>query len=102
MRWLLALSTLAIPTLAAADTLTVGSGVGSCATAFLPANRGVTRAWILGFWSGMNWEHSAQVGSSTDNNGIVAEVEQSCGKAPSFKLVIAVNYVYNEMAKAGR
>lgn len=85
-----------------ADVTVVGIGSASCATAFLPGNIYQTRAWIYGFWSARNWSKDANVGSTTDANGIVGEVENSCKKSPSTSLMVAVNFVFDVMESEHR
>ncbi|MCT2401715.1 hypothetical protein [Novosphingobium mangrovi (ex Huang et al. 2023)] len=86
-----------------ADTVTIiGIGNDSCATAFLPNNVYQTKAWIFGFWSARNSEKGANVGSTTDSNGIIGEVESTCRKFPSYHLIVAVGFVYDMMEADNR
>jgi hypothetical protein len=83
-------------------TLFIAIGNDSCATAFRPENRLQSAAWILGFWSARNLEKKAEVGATSDANGIVAEVELACSKLPSSKMKIATIFVYDVMENEGR
>lgn len=58
----------------------------SCASALLPNDKfdeGL-RWWALGYWSGQNAANSALVGSQTDGNGIIAEIEKRAGSNRPF------------------
>lgn len=78
----------------------------SCATALQRGDRfdNSTRTWVLGFWSGLNAADGAIVGSDTDTNGVMAEVEKKCREEPSLSVMNGVYMTYDEMRKraAGR
>ena len=76
----------------------------SCASALHPADKFESdiRSWVLGFWSGQNFEGRALVGRNTDSNGIVGEVEKVCRSQPSMLFISAVRSTYMDMKKAGR
>lgn len=80
-----------------------GMGSISCATAWQPENARASSDWVLGLWSGRNFEgSSSMVGASTDQAGIVGEVKLACEKAPSDSLVHATIEVYNAMRATHR
>ena len=53
----------------------------SCATWMQDESSG--RLWIWGYWTGRNIEALKSVGSSTDSNGLVAEIRLICKAEPS-------------------
>ena len=55
-------------------------------------------AWVLGFWSGLNYANVRTVGQHTDGEGIIAEVRKVCAARPSMVLLNATFTVYSEMA----
>lgn len=88
---------LATATAANSTSKVFGVGNESCATSFQSQYLYQTKAWIMGFWSARNVDADASVGSTTDLNGIVGEVEIICKKHPSKALLIAVMHVYDVM-----
>ncbi|MET3824570.1 hypothetical protein ABIC16_000263 [Sphingomonas sp. PvP055] len=79
-----------------------GMGSVSCATAWEPVNERASAEWVLGFWSGRNWERGGQIGLSTDRAGILAEVKLACANAPSMNLTQATFKLYDRMSKDRR
>lgn len=74
------------------QVLAYGSGATKSCALWLstPAHEREGFAWIVGFWSGLNFAYAnanadlrADVGRSTDGWGIVGEVKQLCMKNPS-------------------
>jgi hypothetical protein len=61
---------------------------------------GEVRAWVLGYWSGLNTGHRATVGTESSANGVVGEVKLFCERHPSVKLVDAIEAVYFVMSTA--
>jgi hypothetical protein len=64
------------------------------------ANQSEGNVWILGFWSGLNFnnESNPKVGEFTDNEVIFAEIEKLCREHPSRSLVEATTQVYDMIA----
>lgn len=97
--------------LAMADSnhvLVVGPRSTSCGS-FLQAggeHSEVWRYWILGFWSGMNWEASTRskgmTGSSTDSNGIVLSVKKLCQDDPALSVPFVIANLHKEFEDAAR
>jgi hypothetical protein len=79
-----------------------GHGNVSCATAFAAENVSGTRAWITGFWSGLNAGLNSPTGQATDTDGIIAEVKLTCDQAPSQRLFIATFDAWKKLSDAGR
>ena len=84
-----------------------GKGATSCATAMNPQTKMESRAWVLGFWSGLNSAASMDrkngaVGDSTDALGVIGEVELECANNPSQVLAQAVFNVYARLRQMGR
>lgn len=86
----------------------VGPQPSSCGS-FLQASGGesaVWTYWILGFWSGMNWEASdrskGNTGSSTDSNGIVLSVKKLCQDDPAMAVSFVVAKLHKQLEDAGR
>ena len=66
-----------------------GTGMSTCATAFLAANRSATEEWIAGFWAAWDMagiKNAAPVARDSDLAGIFGEVELACKAQPSSKL----------------
>jgi hypothetical protein len=88
------------------ETYLVGIGRLSCAHWLsTPETKRAGIDWILGYWSGANaWRHpgSNTVGSSTDGEGILAEVNKECAAHPSEALIWAANAVYQMLDRAER
>jgi hypothetical protein len=77
----------------------------SCATVLLPDGKldQASRWWALGYWSGQNAAgKSRRVGSQSDGNGIIAEIEKLCRDQPSMSLISAVGKIYIVFQKEGR
>ena len=70
-------------------SLLFGDGLDSCASCLQPAHFHDGKAWIFGFWSGLN-AGGGLVGSNTDGAAILAEVRRICEQEPSTRLVEAV------------
>ena len=82
----------------------LGDGAQSCATWLGDAaseNNG--RAWIAGFWSGLNFTPGQElVGQSTDGEGIIGEVKLMCQQNPSMRLFFAVRSIHSRMTRDSR
>lgn len=81
------------------QSLVVGFGNLSCATAWAPANAMNSLNWVLGFWSGINQARAAVVGVDTDDAGIAAEVQKVCAEHPSKPLLQATMQAYQTMSR---
>lgn len=82
-----------------------GIGIRSCATWLSTPNKeNEGSIWIYGAWSGMNFKNPENhiVGSTSDSNGIVAEVRAICSREPSTTLGSATLQAYNRLEKIGR
>ena len=79
------------------QALITGIGRMSCAH-WLSQSFNEGEAWILGFWSGLNYANARTVGRHTDGERIITEVRQACATRPSMTLVGATFTVYSEMA----
>ena len=92
---------------ARADTAGIqvyGPGSASCATYLQDRSLRINAdGWILGYWTGMNFEDEANhlVGKSTDSRGIVGAVAQACRSEPATPLYKAVRDIYNSMKEKG-
>lgn len=82
-------------------TTSFGVGAASCANwKFSPGNDFEGKAWILGFWSGLNVaSRNHSVGDNTDGPAILAEVALICKAKPSITLQKAVIDHYLVVAK---
>lgn len=78
-----------------------GIGGSSCASAMSSEYEVDRRAWILGFWSGMNYPNN-NVGGQTDGAGVYGEIELVCRNNPSLPLATAALRVYNKLKAEGR
>ena len=75
----------------------------SCATAFsTQAAENAVASWLTGYWSGLNVGRGLTVGSTTDANEILREVELDCQKTPSATLHHSAHQTYNRMEAAKR
>jgi hypothetical protein len=86
----------------------VGPKQSSCGT-FLQAVGDLDegwRLWVLGFWSGMNWEaanrQKGMSGSSTDQNGILQSVKKRCQDDPALSVAFVTAKLHEEFEKNGR
>ena len=79
----------------------------SCTT-WLTQNFEAGKAWIWGYWTGRNIEGvflgggPVVVGHTTDQNGIIGEVQLVCQNEPSLTLTSAVSKVYKRFLDEGR
>lgn len=87
---------------ASQDSTVFGIGLESCATAMQPRREIERRAYILGFWSGMNGANGKSVGRKTDALGAIGEVELYCQRNPSEALVQATYDTYKKLEIEGR
>lgn len=81
-----------------------GPGTASCATYLQDRSLRINAdGWILGYWTGMNFEDEANhlVGKTTDSRGIVGAVAQACKGAPATPLYKAVRQMYQDMKDKG-
>jgi len=108
-RHLFALALLAVPHSGLADDGRVwvaGPQPQSCGTFLQESYSEGWRMWILGFWSGMNWEAASRskgvTGSSTDSNGIVASVRKRCQDDPALSVPTVIARMHEEFEKDGR
>lgn len=84
-----------------------GVGGKSCAAAVTPSNKLQWASWVMGFWSGLNAHASAErqtanIGESTDAQGVVAEIELYCSANPSTPLSDATFLVHGRLKMMGR
>ena len=92
---------------AQADTTALqvyGPGTSSCATYLQDRSLRINAdGWILGYWTGMNFEDEANhlVGKTTDSRGIVGAVAQACRTEPATPLYKAVRELYQGMKEKG-
>jgi hypothetical protein len=94
---------------ATGDRLLLAYGVGaqSCATWLsTSARREVGIQWVFGFWSARNVEgymrkEHGDVGASTDNLGIIGEIEKKCREQPSTTLMMVTGTAYSFFQGAG-
>ncbi len=88
------------------DVLMFGGGY-SCTT-WLTQNFEAGKAWIWGYWTGRNiggvvvGGAPVVVGHTTDQNGIIGEVQLVCQTEPSLTLTGAVSKVYKRFLDEGR
>ena len=83
---------------------TIG-GTQSCASWLAtPDSETEGRWWIAGFWSGRNMQNGtySRVGSSTDSEGIIAEIKRVCQGEPTLLLINAAASVYVQMDRERR
>jgi hypothetical protein len=64
------------------------------------------RLWILGFWSGMNWEaanrQKGTTGSSTDRDGIVLSVKKHCQDDPALSVPFVISKLHEQFERDSR
>lgn len=91
------------------QALVFGAGATkSCAWWFTsPATEAEGFAWVVGFWSGLNFGQSnpdapADVGKSTDGWGIVGEVKKLCRENPSSTPLAEALKVYRTLRDQNR
>ena len=102
----LSLAMLTIPSAAKTGILDLGTGTESCAAWLAtPYSESAGTSWILGFWTGANWGTqmgggSGDVGSTTDNLGIIGEVKKRCMNSPSNNIANTAADVFGEFVKA--
>lgn len=71
-----------------------GAGYNSCAKAMMPDHYQASFIWVMGLFSGMNMEAGANVGMSTDGDGIMGEVKMICAREPSLPLWRVAQSIY--------
>lgn len=106
---LLVMVLLAAPVWARADdnqVLVAGPKSSSCGSLLQSGNSDRWNMWILGFWSGMNWEASGRskgvTGSTTDDNGIIASVKKRCMDDPALSVAFVTAGLHRDFEKDGR
>lgn len=78
----------------------IGAGEASCAKAWLFDSAQYSRAWVHGYWTGLNAANGRSVGKTTGDVGIEMEVRKRCADHPSATLITAATQAY--LALAGR
>lgn len=83
-----------------------GPEPSSCGTFLKEGRSEGWEMWILGFWSGMNWEAANRgkgvTGSSTDSDGIVASVRKHCQDDPALAVALVMARMHQDFEKNGR
>ena len=99
----LAVALLASPVAAQNGPFTSIGGGDSCGRWIAnPSMDSSVKAWIMGFFSGRNSGSDANVGASTDADGIVGEVKLACQNEPSISVSTATWRTYERFRREGR
>lgn len=101
--WRGAIAILAVGISAPSGAATLmGLGAASCATALDPRKETERAGWVWGFWTGMNAAENGVVGSTTDPQGVLEEVELLCRQIPSWTLAQASYSTFGKLKSERR
>lgn len=97
------------PALSDGNNVWVSGPEPSSCGSFLNAgaeNNPTWRFWVLGFWSGMNWEAANRkkgvTGSTTDGDGVVLSVKKRCQDDPALSVPFVIAKMHEQFEKDAR
>lgn len=75
-------------------TTNLGIGKQMCAVAIQPRHLSETRAWVLGFWSGLNENADRSASGARGEKAIIEEVRDECAKRQALSLEVVAQGVH--------